>query len=61
MMIARYIGKKVERKLKKKQSKAKKLKKKKKTNIKYNSSFQVTNFHLGRQATEAGQLSNTNL
>ena len=59
MIVARYIGKKVERKLKKKQSKAKKLKEKK--NIKYNSSFQVTNFHLGIQATEAGQLSNTNL
>ena len=59
MMVARYIGKRVERKLKKK-SKAKILGNKKET-IKYNSSFQVTNFHLERQATKAGQLSNINL
>ena len=55
-MVARYIGEKVERKLKNKK-KAKQKKWKKPTKImKYNSSFQVTNFHLGRQATKAGQL-----
>ena len=57
MMVARYIGKKVERKLKNKnKAKQKKWKKNPTKIMKYNSSFQVTNFYLGRQATKAGQL-----